>query len=156
MMNTKPEVFYCKSCTYPSSSAVPLSFNEAGVCSGCQTSNEKTQINWDRRRRMFEQLVEDYRTDGSNYDCIIPVSGGKDSYWQIHLIKEYGLNPLLVTYHGNNYTETGLKNLRNMREVFNVDHIFFTPSINLLKKMNRICQRLMGDMNWHAHAGIFT
>lgn len=155
-MNTKPEVFYCKSCTYPSSSAVPLSFNEEGICSGCQTSTEKAQINWDRRRRMFEQLIEDYRTDGSNYDCIIPVSGGKDSYWQIHIIKEYGLNPLLVTYHGNNYTETGLKNLHNMREVFNTDHVFFTPSIGLLKKMNRVCQRLMGDMNWHAHAGIFT
>lgn len=152
----KPNVKYCTNCTYPSSSAVPLDFDEHGVCSGCRTSSEKTVINWDRRRDLFEDLIDEYKSSNNYYDCIIPVSGGKDSYWQIHKIKEYGLNPLLVTYHGNNYTETGMQNLINMREVFNVDHIFYTPSIALLKKMNRVAQRLMGDMNWHAHAGIFT
>lgn len=154
-MKRKPSITYCTSCTAPSSSAIPLEFDDRGVCSGCQTSMEARDINWNRRALMFEQLVEDYRTK-SYYDCIIPVSGGKDSYWQVHKVKEYGLNPLLVTYHGNNYTETGLKNLKNMREVFNVDHIFFTPNIDLLKRLNRVCQILMGDMNWHGHAGIFT
>lgn len=152
----KPNVKFCKKCTYPSSSAIPLLIGKDGVCSGCKTSGETKDINWDRRKRMFEQLVEDYKSKDNYYDCIIPVSGGKDSYWQIDIIKSYGLNPLLVTYHGNNYTKTGMDNLINMREVFNVDHIFYTPSIGLLKKMNRVCQLLMGDMNWHAHAGIFT
>ena len=155
-MTTKPNVIFCKKCTYPSSSAVPLEFNNEGICSGCATSSEGATVNWERRKRLFEDLIEGYRSHDSYYDCIIPVSGGKDSYWQIHKIKEYGLNPLLVTYHGNNYTKVGMENLVNMREVFNVDHLFFTPSIGLLKKMNRTCQRLMGDMNWHAHAGIFT
>lgn len=152
----KPLVKFCKKCTYPSSSAIPLLIDEDGVCSGCKTNKESTEINWDRRQRMFEQLVEDYKSKDNYYDCIIPVSGGKDSYWQIDIIKSYGMNPLLVTYHGNNYTKTGMENLKNMREVFNCDHIFYTPSINLLKKMNRVAQLLMGDMNWHAHAGIFT
>lgn len=151
----KPNIIFCKSCTNPSSSAAPLEFND-GICSGCQTSFQKDEINWDRREKLFIDLVGQYKSKENYYDCIIPVSGGKDSYWQIHKIKEYGLNPLLVTYHGNNYTKTGLENLNNMREVFNVDHIFFTPSIGLLKKMNRVCQILMGDMNWHNHAGIFT
>ena len=155
-MLKKPSVNYCTNCTNISSSAVPLEFNNDGVCSGCTTNDEKNIINWDRRKLMFENLIEDYKKSNNYYDCIIPVSGGKDSYWQIHIIKEYGLNPLLVTYHGNNYTKTGMENLINMREAFNVDHIFFTPSINLLKKMNRTAQLLMGDMNWHAHAGIFT
>ncbi len=156
-MIEKPSVTFCKTCTIPSCSAIPVEFDEKGVCSGCNTANSGTNIDWDRRKRMFESLISDYRSKDNNYDCIIPVSGGKDSYWQIHIIaKVYGLNPLLVTYHGNNYTETGLKNLYNMREVFGCDHIFFTPSIDLLKKMNRVCQNLMGDMNWHAHAGIFT
>ena len=155
-MMEKPNVSFCKSCTCPSSSAIPLEFNEHGICSGCETNKEKVTVDWDRRKRMFESLIEDYRSEDNYYDCIIPVSGGKDSYWQIHIMKEYGLNPLLVTYHGNNYTEVGMQNLRNMREVFNVDHIFYTPSIKLLKKMNRVCFQLMGDMNWHAHAGIFT
>ena len=149
---------YCKNCVYPASSAVPLAFDENGICSGCRSASQRVEIDWERRKKMFERLIEDYRNkDGSNYDCIIPVSGGKDSYYQIHIIKKvYGLNPLLVTYHGNNYTPTGMKNLLNMREVFDVDHIFFTPSIEVLKSMNRIGMQLMGDMNWHAHAGIFT
>jgi N-acetyl sugar amidotransferase len=152
----KPVVKFCKKCTCPSSSAVPLEFDESGVCSGCLTNKESREVNWERRKLLFEDLIEDYRSEDSYYDCIIPVSGGKDSYWQIHKIKEYGLNPLLVTYHGNNYTKTGMDNLLNMREAFNVDHIFYTPSIDLLKKMNRVGQNLMGDMNWHGHAGIFT
>lgn len=153
----KPNIRYCRKCVYPSSSAVPLAFDESGLCSGCRTADERLEIDWDARRERFLKLVEKYRSkDGFGYDCLIPVSGGKDSYYQIHLIKELGLNPLLVTYHGNNYTETGMKNLLNMREVFGCDHIFFTPSIRVLKAMNRIGMRLMGDMNWHAHAGIFT
>lgn len=152
-----PSIRYCSNCVYPSSSAVPLAFDENGLCSGCRTAAQRVEIDWDRRRKMFERLIEEYRRpDQSNYDCIIPVSGGKDSYYQIHVIKSFGLRPLLVTYHGNNYTPTGMKNLLNMREVFDVDHIFFTPSIRVLKVMNRLAQRMMGDMNWHAHAGIFT
>ena len=153
----KPQIKYCSHCVYPVSSAVPLTFDEEGRCTGCRTSKQRDKVDWDRRKMMFEQLIEDYRvTDGSNYDCIIPVSGGKDSYYQISIIKSYGLNPLLVTYHGNNYTETGMKNLLNMREVFDCDHVFYTPSIKVLKTLNRMGQVMMGDMNWHAHAGIFT
>lgn len=149
---------YCKSCVYPASSAVPLAFDENGICSGCRTNKQSAEVDWDKRKKLFLELVKEYRSkDGSKYDCIIPASGGKDSYFQIHIIKNVmGLNPLLVTYHGNNYTLTGMKNLLNMREAFGVDHIFFTPSIEVLKKMNRLGMRMMGDMNWHAHAGIFT
>lgn len=152
------KMMYCKKCVYPVSSAVPLAFDQEGVCSGCRTSAQRFDIDWNMCRTKFDRLVEKYRAaDGSNYDCIIPVSGGKDSYFQTHVIKNMcGLNPLLVTYHGNNYTSTGMKNLINMREVFGVDHIFFTPSIETLKKLNRLGMRIMGDMNWHAHAGIFT
>ncbi len=139
-------------------SAAPLQIGEDGICSGCRTAGQREDVDWDQRKKRFERLIEEYRSpDGSNYDCIIPVSGGKDSYFQIHIIKKlYGLNPLLVTYHGNNYTTAGMKNLLNMREAFGVDHIFFTPSIEVLKTMNRMGQRMMGDMNWHGHAGIFT
>jgi N-acetyl sugar amidotransferase len=148
---------YCTNCVYPSSSAVPLAFDENGYCSGCKSSMQRSEVDWENRRKRFERLVEQYKNkDGSNYDCIIPVSGGKDSYFQIHIIKSYGLNPLLVTYHGNNYTPTGMKNLLNMREAFGCDHIFFTPSIEVIKSMNRLGQIIMGDMNWHGHAGIFT
>lgn len=153
-----PKMRYCSKCVYPKSSAAPIAFDEEGVCTGCRTAGQRIDVDWDRRKKLFERLIEEYRSpDGSNYDCIIPVSGGKDSFFQTHIIKTvYGLNPLLVTYNGNNYTPTGLRNLQRMREAFGVDHIFFTPSIEVLKKMNRLAMQMMGDMNWHAHAGIFT
>jgi N-acetyl sugar amidotransferase len=149
---------YCSQCVYPMVSAVPLSFDEQAVCSGCRVHAQKANINWEQRRQWLLELVEEYRQpNGENYDCIIPVSGGKDSWFQTYYVKEVlGLNPLLVTYNGNNYLDVGLRNLKRMREVFGVDHIFFTPNPTLLKKLNRLCLKKMGDMNWHAHAGIFT
>ncbi len=155
-MNEKPKVSFCTKCTLPSSSAVQLVFDDNGACSACATKKEAETINWDRREAIFLRLIEDYKSKDGSYDCLIPVSGGKDSYWQVHLAKKYGLKPLLVTYNGNNYSPTGLKNLQNMREAFNADHIFFTPQIDTVKTLNRLCQHIMGDMNWHAHAGIFT
>ncbi len=87
----------------------------------------------------------------------MPVSGGKDSYYQTHMMsKVYGLKVLLVTYHGNNYLPEGNYNRDRMREVFNADHIVYGPSVETLKKLNRLCFRKMGDMNWHAHCGIET
>src|SRR6187549_768981 len=98
---------YCSKCVYPSASAVPLQFDENGVCSGCRVAAQKSKINWDERAEWLQELVEEYRSpDGSNYDCIIPVSGGKDSWFQTYYMKEVlGLNPLLVTYNGNNYLD---------------------------------------------------
>lgn len=149
---------YCKKCVYPRSSAVKLTFDENGICSGCRVAGTKKEINWDERAKMLKELVEKYRSkDGSNYDCIIPVSGGKDSHFQTHYVtKVLGLKPLLVTYHGNNFSPEGEHNLKGMREVFDVDHIIFRPSQEVLIKLNRIGFKKMGDMNWQNHAGIFT
>jgi N-acetyl sugar amidotransferase len=150
-------VRYCTQCVYPSSSAVPLQFDDNGVCSGCRVAAQRKTINWEERGQWFMELADEYRTNGSNYDCIIPVSGGKDSWYQTYYVTQVlKLHPLLVTYNGNNYLEVGLRNLKKMREVFGVDHLFFSPSVPLLKKMNRLCMTKMGDMNWHAHCGIFT
>lgn len=149
-------MIYCKKCVYPASSAVKLTFDDRGVCSGCQVAEEKQKINWKRRAKLFEKLCNKYRSK-DNYDCIIPVSGGKDSYFQTHYItKVLKLKPLLVTYHGNNYLPEGEYNLNRMRQVFDVDHIIFKPSEEILVKLNRLCFKKMGDMNWQAHCGIFT
>lgn len=149
---------YCTRCVYPSASAVALQFDEHGVCSGCRASFQKRAVDWEERSRLFKQLLDENRPkDGGNYDCIVPVSGGKDSYFQTHVItRVYGLKPLLVTYHGNNYTPEGTYNLERMRHVFNADHIIFRPSEEVLIKLNRLAFRKMGDMNWHAHVGIYT
>jgi N-acetyl sugar amidotransferase len=152
---------WCTRCVYPSISAAPLEFDAEGVCTGCQVSGAKdaiTPAEWARRKVLLREILEKYRCrDGSRYDCVIPVSGGKDSYFQTHVIKhEFGLNPLLVTYNGNNYTEAGWRNVHRMKEVFGVDHVFYSPSVELLRKLNRLAFVIMGDMNWHAHVGITT
>lgn len=150
---------YCKKCVYPAI-AVNLNFNEFGICYSCLLYDEIKKISkneWKKRKnKLFEIIDKQKKLKSSNYDCIIPVSGGKDSYFQTHTITSMGFKPLLVTYHGNNYYIEGEKNLNNMRKLFNCDHIIFYPNIEVLKKLNILTFKMMGDMNWHNHAGIFA
>jgi N-acetyl sugar amidotransferase len=147
---------YCTRCVYPGLAATPLTFDENGVCSGCRVADVTSSIDWSERRVLLDELVAEYRTE-DNYDVLIPVSGGKDSYFQTHFaVHELGLKPLLVTYHGNNYYPEGERNLYRMREAFGCDHIVVRPSVDVLVKMNRLGFYLQGDMNWHGHCGIFT
>lgn len=159
--NDHPDIRWCTRCVYPSISAAPMEFDEHGVCMGCRMAEVKTAIpdaEWTRRRELLREIFEKYRCrDGSRHDVVIAVSGGKDSWFQTHVIKhEFGLNPLLVTYDGNNWTEAGWRNMVRMKEVFGCDHVVVRPSVDALKKLNRLAFTIMGDMNWHAHVGITT
>ena len=146
---------WCKKCVYPEN-AVDFTFNEEGICSGCISKSEIKEINWDQKFSEIKNIFNQYQNK-NNYDCIIPVSGGKDSYFQTHFVKKIlKLNPLLVTYNSHNFPEIGLKNLKNMREQFDCDHYFFTPGLDTTIKMNRLGFKLTGDPNWHLHAGIGT
>lgn len=156
-----PAIRWCTRCVYPSISAAPMEFDEHGVCTGCRMAEVKAAIprqEWDRRLGLLRDIVERYRSrDGSRYDCVVAVSGGKDSYFQTHVIRNVlGLRPLLVTYNGNNWTEVGWRNMVRMKEAFDADHILVSPSVETLKKLNRLAFVAMGDMNWHAHVGIMT
>ncbi len=146
---------FCTNCVFAATAATPLTFDEEGVCSGCRAAKLKDKINWMEREDLFVELIDEYRNP-EGYDCLLPVSGGKDSYFAAHIAKKYNLKALMVTYHGNNYTEEGERNLYRMKEEFNFDHIVFKPSLEVLKKLNRLGFEETGDMNWHCHAGIFT
>lgn len=147
---------YCKRCTYPIV-AVNLSVNDDGVCSGCITHDEKVNINWKEREEEFKELVFKYKDNSNkNYDCIIPVSGGKDSHFQAWYLKNLGLNPLLVTYYTHNYSKTGEANLKNIGDSLGLDHYVFTPSRHVIAKMNKIGFEMTGDMSWHFHCGAWT
>ncbi len=152
------KVRYCKNCVLPLS-AVNLSINPEGICSACEFHKVYQSITpqgWEERRKKFENILNEYKSQ-SNYDCIIPVSGGKDSYFQTHqIVEEFKLKPLLVTYDGNNYLPEGIHNRDKMRENFDADHLIFGPSVKSLKELNKQCFKIMGDMNWHAHCGIYT
>jgi N-acetyl sugar amidotransferase len=155
----KSNMQYCKKCLYPIIS-VNLILDDEGICSACRMQEQFDEISddfWKQKEQKFIELAAEAKAKStSNYDCVIPVSGGKDSYYQVHKALEYGLKPLLVTYHGNNYLPEGQRNLDRMREKLGVDHMVFGPSIETLKKLNKNCFELMGDMNWHGHAGIKT
>ena len=155
----KVDIRYCTRCLYPSLSATPMQFDDDGVCMGCRVSDAKLAISkaeYNQRTQRLRELVRSYSGRG-DYDCIVSVSGGKDSYYQVHYVtKVLGLKALLVTYNGNNYTEVGWRNLWRMREVFDCDHIVVSPSVSTLKSLNKLAFVVMGDMNWHAHVGIFT
>lgn len=157
-MNTLklPKITWCRNCVLPSNAAISLTFDEDHLCSACRVQGQKIEIDWNERLQMLLDDIEPYRKS-TGYECIIGVSGGKDSYYQAHFVKEkLGLNPLLVTYNGNNYLDAGWKNLWRMKDVFNADHFIFTPGTDTLIRMNRLGFRKMGDMNWHNHAGIMT
>ena len=151
---------YCRRCVYPVI-AVNVHTDTEGVCSACRVAEQFERLGedfWTRRRLLFEEAIGKLVAKRKGeYDCLIPVSGGKDSYYQTHkIVTDYGLKPLLVTYHGNNYLPEGDYNRDRMRQVFDADHLVFGPSVEVLRRLNRLCFRKMGDMNWHAHCGIMT
>lgn len=150
---------YCKRCVYPEVTVL-LDLDEEGICSSCRVAEKFDQLTdefWSQRRKRFEEIIEEtLKNNTSNYDCIVAVSGGKDSYYQTHVVTQYGLKPLLVTYNGNNYLPEGDYNRDRMKHVFDADHLVISPSVETLKKINRITFKKMGDMNWHNHCGIMT
>ena len=147
---------YCTKCLYPGTKP-ELTFDENGICDACRSATVKEDINWNERREELEKILERYRSnDGTRYDCIIPVSGGKDSHFQTHIIKnEFGLNPLLVSFHPRDFTELGRKNIENIKK-FGVDCIEFSADPLVYKKLARFGFTELGDCAWPEHIGIFT
>jgi N-acetyl sugar amidotransferase len=146
---------YCTRCCLPET-VEGLEFDELGICRACQSAEQKIHLDWTVREKALRNILDRHRSkDGSNYDCIVPISGGKDSTFQLHvLVKVYGLRPLAVTFSHNWYTKVGRQNLENALEVFNVDHIMFTPNRGLINRLARQSLSNIGDSCWHCHAGV--
>ena len=146
---------YCKRCCMPETTE-GIKFDEMDICQACQSSEQKIHINWAEREKELRKIFEQYKNKSEdNYDCIIGISGGKDSTFQLHILtKVYGMNPLAVTFSHNWYTETGKQNLWNSLEKFNVDHIMFTPRRDAINKIAKKSLTTIGDACWHCHAGV--
>lgn len=146
---------YCKRCCMPETNE-GIKFDEMGICQACQSAEQKIHINWQEREKILRQIFEKYRNkSGDNYDCIIGISGGKDSTFQLYVLTQvYDLNPLTVTFNHTWYNETGQKNIQNAIEKFNVDHLMFTPRKKLVNKLAKKSLPAIGDVCWHCHAGI--
>ncbi len=117
---------YCNRCIIPDTRP-NLHLDEKGVCNACTCSSvdQKARIDWDARQRQFKQLVDETKARGCSYDCVIPVSGGKDSTWQVVKALEYGLNPLCVTWKTPARNTLGSANLQNLISL-GVNHIDFS------------------------------
>ncbi len=148
-------MIYCTRCAYPANHPLRITFDAQGVCSGCRVHEEKDVLDWDARFEKLKALVEPYKnTSGSNYDCIVPVSGARDSYFIVHtVVKKLGLRPLLVTYNKHYNTERGIRNLAYLRTLFGLDLMTLTVSPDTVKKITRATLRKMASMYWHCIAG---
>lgn len=146
---------YCQRCLYPENHPLNIFFDEEGVCSGCRVHEEKDTLDWNLRSKKLKSLFEGYKNkSGNNYDCIIPISGARDSYFIVHTVKNvYGMNPLLVTYNKHYNTELGIRNLAYLRTLFDCDTLTMTVSPERVKNITRATLRKMGSMYWHCLAG---
>ncbi|MCL5666510.1 MAG: N-acetyl sugar amidotransferase [Patescibacteria group bacterium] len=135
--------------------------DEQGICSGCRFMEQRPKVDYAKREEILQKMVEEYKAkakaNGSPYDCIIPVSGGKDSHYQTYFIKKVcGMNPLLVTYNHALNTATGIRNLNNLVEKLGCDLVRFTSNPESVRRISRYMLKKVGDVTWHYHAGIKT
>ncbi len=146
---------FCKRCLYPENHPLNIIFDENGICSGCRIHEEKDILDWTGRGHKLKKILNLYKNQSNNnYDCIIPVSGARDSYFIVHTIKNvYGMNPLLVTYNKQYNTDIGVRNLANLRRHFDCDIMTLTVSPETVKKITRATIRKMGSIYWHCIAG---
>ena len=146
---------YCKKCLMPSTKP-DLHIDEKGVCNACRAYDARKEVDWSARKLELEEVLKKYRNqNGSNYDCIVPVSGGKDSTFQVIQILQLGLNPLCVTASTCDLSEVGGKNIENLKRL-GVDLLEFSPNPLVRAKLNRIGLLQVGDISWPEHVGIFT
>ena len=145
----------CRRCLYSSLHPLGLVIDDQGICSGCRVHEEKDRLDWHARWTMLQQLVEGYRNrSGENYDCVVPVSGARDSFFIVHTVKKrLGLNPLLVTYNKHYNTAVGIRNLARLRTLMDCDIMTQVVDPDRVKRITRATFRRWGSIYWHCLAG---
>jgi len=146
---------FCKKCVIPDTKP-DIHFDRQGVCSACRSYEKRKKVNWEARKKELIRIIKRYRSkDGSNWDCVVPVSGGKDSTYQVVRMLQLGINPLCVTATTCDLSEIGRRNIANLKGL-GVDHIQFSPNLKVRRKLNRIGLTQVGDISWPEHVSIFT
>jgi N-acetyl sugar amidotransferase len=145
---------WCASCVLPDTRP-DLQIGPDGICNACRTHARRTDIDWGARARAFEAVAARAKARATSYDCLIPVSGGKDSTWQVVTCLEHGLRPLAVTWRPPGRTAIGQRNLDNLISL-GVDHIdyAFSPKVErafMLKAFERF-----GTPALPMHMGVYN
>lgn len=119
------KIIWCKSCVIPNTRPNIL-INSEGICNACINHKNKNFINWEKRFFLLKKLIRKTKKNSkSKFDCLIPVSGGKDSTWQTYNCLKLGLKPLTFTWKNPSMTSVGYKNLDNLINI-GADHIQWT------------------------------
>ncbi len=136
------DIKFCRSCVIsnqrPSSSIEfrndgrapkqTINFDNYDICDACKVKDEKIHINWSERENELRELCDKFRRNDGKYDCLVPGSGGKDSFMTAHLLKyKYGMHPLTCTWAPHIYTDWGWKNHQAWIHA-GFDNILFTPN----------------------------
>lgn len=146
---------YCQNCVLPNTRP-NLSIEEDGICDACHSWHHKKQaINWQQRQDVFAQLVTEVKTRATTWDCVIPVSGGKDSTWQVIKALEWGLKPLCVTWKTPARNSLGQKNLDNLIRL-GVDHADFSINPKIEKSFTLKAMQKTGSLALPMHMALFA
>jgi len=145
---------YCSKCILPDTRP-NLAIGADGVCNACRSHGTKPEIDWSARQRAFEAVVANAKSRSSGYDCLIPVSGGKDSTWQVVKCLAAGLNPLAVTWKTPGRTTIGQRNLDNL-VALGVDHIDYQINPKVERKFTLDALMRYGSTAIPMHMAIFA
>lgn len=145
---------YCQKCILPDTRP-NLVIEEDGICNACKSHGTKSNIDWGKRELAFHDVVGNAKIHSNGYDCLIPVSGGKDSTWQVVKCLEYGLNPLSVTWQTPARTELGRKNLENLVNL-GVDHIDYRINPKVEKRFMLKTLDIYGSTAIPMHMALFS
>ncbi|MGE0483651.1 MAG: N-acetyl sugar amidotransferase [Gammaproteobacteria bacterium] len=146
----------CTRCGLPETYET-IEFDADGVCNICNGHSYRDEkIDWDARRKMLDDLVEEYRGK-HDYDCIVPFSGGKDSTYTLwYLVTQFKLKPLVVQFNHGFMRERLKQNNEQTFKRLGVDVLSFTPNWRVVKRLMLEALRRKGDFCWHCHTGIFS
>lgn len=159
MYGLPPKVQFCARCVIsnqrPNSAAeyvhtaqskkATINFDEEGVCDACRAAEVKAKVDWKQRDKELRELCDRHRRDDGRYDCLVPGSGGKDSFYQAHMLKyEYGMHPLTVTWAPHLYTDWGWKNFQAWIAA-GFDNVLITPN----QRVHRLVTRLAIENLFH-------
>ena len=146
---------YCIRCVMPETKP-DLLMDQTAVCSACRHFAGRAEVDWAARKQELLEILERYRSkDGSNYDCIVPTSGGKDSTYQTARMLALGMNPLCVTATTDKLSDVGRRNIDNIKRL-GVDYIEVSMNPLIRRRINRVALREVGDISWPEHVTIFT
>jgi N-acetyl sugar amidotransferase len=152
------KVLFCKKCVISNqrpnsaveyehtkeSKKATIFFDENGVCDACNFAERKRNvIDWEERERQLRELCDEHRKNDGSYDCIVPGSGGKDSFYTSHILKtKYGMHPLTVTWAPHVYTEWGWKNFQSWIHAGH-DNYLMTPNGRVHRLLTRLSTELL-------------